>query len=490
MNWKLHMPKSRFSRRILFGILFILTLATLSFVLFQQAREKTYRTGLLNIQLQDYNNQLNESLQSRGSMTQEWFDSFLTSHPKKNLRLTIVWSDGTVIYDNVYRDVSQLPSHKDRREIAMALRRGSGYDINRQSQTLGGDYFYSATFFKKHGYVIRTALPYDLHLIDQLKTDHFFFWFALVLLMVLIYIVWRFCNQLDRHILCLHTFATKAENGEPLDTPDLMSFNDDELGEVAERIIVMYRRLKETRREQDRLKRQLTQNVAHELKTPVASIQGYLDTILTQPDMDEETKKVFLEKSFSQVTRLTSLIRDILILNRLDEAPDYYTKASEVIDMKAVLNQVIADTDHALKRQEMKWDVNLPDEKVCVLGTEKMVYSIFRNLTDNAIAYAGKQTTIYLRIKREASNWHITFADNGVGVAANHLPRLFERFYRVDKGRSREVGGTGLGLSIVKNYVLAMHGHITVEKGLERGLIFKIALPLTEINELRRDAMQ
>ncbi len=480
MNLCALLPKSRFSRRILLGILSVLLLAAFSFVLFQQTREKRFRIEILNTQLQDYNNQLHESLLSRGTLTQEWLDSFLKSHPKQNLRLTIVWKDGTVIYDNLSRDVSKLSSHKDRKEIVDAINHGSGFDINRLSQTLGEDYFYSATFFPKEEYVIRSALPYNIHLTDQLKVNHFFLWFAVVLLLFLVVTVWRFCKHIDRHIICLRTFASKAEHGEPLDTPDLMSFNDDELGEVAEQIIVMYRRLEETRHEQDKLKRQLTQNVAHELKTPVASIQGYLDTILSQPDMDEQTKKKFLEKSFSQVTRLTALISDILILNRLDEVPGTNLETLEVVDVKMVISQVTADTEQGLKRQEMKWDIHLPDEKVYVMATDKSVYSIFRNLTDNAIAYAGKATTISVNIKREASNWHIVFADNGVGVPAKHLSRLFERFYRVDKGRSREMGGTGLGLSIVKNSVLAMHGQITVSKGLENGLIFNITIPAWE----------
>ncbi len=461
----------------MFGILFILTLFALSFVLFQHSREKKYRIEVLNTQLQDYNCQLNESLESGGALTQDWLDSYIVSHPKENLRLTVVMNDGKVVYDNVYKDVSELPSHLDRKEIQEALSQGSGYDINRVSKTLGEVYFYSATCFPEDGYVIRAALPYNTHLISQLKPDNFFLWFALALLLLLIFMVWRFCDHIDRHIICLSTFASKAENGEPLDTLDLISFNDDELGEVAERIIVMYRRLKETSQEQGKLKRELTQNVAHELKTPVASIQGYLDTILSQPDMDEQTKKKFLEQSFSQVTRLSALINDVLILNRLDEGPGANIGTAEAVDVKQVIAQVVEDTEQELIRQGLTWNIDLPDENVYVTGTEEGVYSIFRNLTDNAIAYAGEGTTISLKIAKEASCSHIAFADNGVGGPADHLPRLFERFYRVDKGRSRENGGTGLGLSIVKNYVLAMQGSITVEKGLENGLIFKITIP-------------
>ncbi len=479
----MHLPQSRFSRRILFAILAILTLFALLLVLFQLSREKKFRIELLNTQLQDYNRQLNESLTSSGSLTQTWLDDFLAAHPVENLRLTVVLKSGAVVYDNLYTDVASLPSHRERKEIRTAISRGSGYDIYRMSETLGNDYFYSATYYPHGGYVIRTALPYNIRLQDQLRADYLFFWFALALLVLLVFTVWRFCCHLDQHIICLRTFAEKAENGEPLDTPDLMSFRDDELGEVAERIIVMYRRLKETRQEQDKLKRELTQNIAHELKTPVASIQGYLDTILSQPGMDEQTKRHFLEQGFKQATRLTSLIRDILILNKLDDASARSVDAIEVVDIKQVVTQVMTDTEQGLRRQEMKWETSIPYEKVPVMGTEKNVYSIFRNLTDNAIAYAGRETTITLKIKRDETHWHILFADNGVGVPAEDLPRLFERFYRVDKGRSRDAGGTGLGLSIVKNTVLSMHGYIALEKGLERGLIFRITLPVKEEDE-------
>ncbi len=477
MSMDRYLLKSRFSKRVFLGILLILALFAASFVLFQQSREKQFRIELLNTQLQDYNNQLHESLASRGSLSQEWLDAYVASHPKGRLRLTIVSANGVVIYDNLYRNVSKLASHIDRKEIAAALSQGRGYDINRMSKTLGEDYFYSATYFPQSHYVIRTALPYDLHLVDQLKANHLYLWFALALVVILIAMVWRFCNHLDRHIIYLRTFAGRAENDEPLSTPDLMSFTDDELGEVAERIIVLYRRLKETRQEQDKLKRELTQNIAHELKTPVASIQGYLDTILSDSNMDEQTKRSFLEQSFAQASRLTSLIRDILILNRLDESGGRSFEMQEVVDILQTISQVVADTKHAAEKQQMQFNISATSDNAYIVGTEKMVYSVFRNLADNAIAYSGRGTTISIRITGDDSLWHILFADNGVGVPAKHLPRLFERFYRVDKGRSREAGGTGLGLAIVKNSVLVMHGQISVQNGCERGLEFHISFP-------------
>ncbi len=474
---RIEFPKSRFSRRVTGGIIVMLLLFTASFVLYQLSREKRYKIELLNTQLQDYNHQLHETLAGAGQPEPAAIDSFLASHPKPGLRLTVVMPGGTVAYDNVHRDVASLPSHLRRKEVEQALSTGTGYDINRTSETLGQDYFYSATRFGNPGYVIRTALPYNLQLAGQLRANHYYLWFATGLLLLLVVMVWRFGMHLDRHIIRLRAFAVRAENGEPLDTPELLSFTDDELGEIAERIIVLYRRLKETRQQQDKLKRELTQNIAHELKTPVASIQGYLDTILSQPQLDEATRTHFLEQSFSQVTRLTSLIADILILNRLDEVGGMQLGDLETVDLGQAVERVMADTDHAARRQGMTWQVAMPTGAVSVLGTEKLVYSIFRNLADNAIAYAGKGAAITLSITQEQDRWKITFADNGAGVPAQHLPRLFERFYRVDKGRSREMGGTGLGLSIVKNSVTAMGGQIAVAGGEGQGLAFIITLP-------------
>ena len=113
---------------------------------------------------------------------------------------------------------------------------------------------------------------------------------------------------------------------------------------------------------------------------------------------------------------------------------------------------------------------------ICVRGNMSLLYSVLRNLTDNAIAYAGVGTTITLTAHEEGEWWHFTFSDNGVGVGAEHLPRLFERFYRVDKGRSRKMGGTGLGLAIVKNAVLLHGGTITASNNPEGGLRFDFTL--------------
>ena len=230
---------------------------------------------------------------------------------------------------------------------------------------------------------------------------------------------------------------------------------------------------REQQEKQSQMRRELTQNIAHELKTPVASILGYTDTILETPGMDEETRNKFVARANAQAQRLTALLQDISTLNKMDHAPHMLKR--ERVDISVMVADIVLESEPALAAKQMKFRNCLPND-ICVQGNWQLLYSIFRNLTDNAINYAGQGTTINLTADRIGGTWHFTFADNGAGVPAVHLPRLFERFYRIDKGRSREMGGTGLGLSIVKNAVMWHGGHITASAGKEGGLEFRFTL--------------
>lgn len=237
----------------------------------------------------------------------------------------------------------------------------------------------------------------------------------------------------------------------------------------------MYDQLQNAEEDKNRLKRQLTQNVAHELKTPVSSIRGYLETIVSDPGMDEEVKNHFIQRCFIQSQRLSSLLQDISTLNKLDDAPGSYER--EPVNILTLFNTILSDVAQKLKEKNITVRT-LIGPGVVVTGSHSLLYSIFRNLTDNAIAYAGEGVTVTVQVLSEDENYYtFSFADNGVGVAAGHLPHLFERFYRVDKGRSRKMGGTGLGLAIVKNAVLLHHGSISVRLAQTGGLEFIFSLP-------------
>lgn len=467
------MLKTSVGTRLYISVLAVFIVFAAAFIIFQHEREREYKINSLNSRLQDYNSRMIETLEYIGSYSEEALDRYVRNHHIHGLRVTLIKRDGRVVYDNMYKDYVKMDSHKNRLEVREAISNGNGFDFSRLSSTMKQTYFYSATYVPELDIVVRSALPYDNSMAEMLKADQHYLWFTLVAVLILVFILYRFVSRLGDNIAKLRLFASRADHNESLDSEDLVGFSGDELGEIAERIIKMYKRLKRTKEEQNVLKRQLTQNIAHELKTPVASIQGYLETVLENPNINETTKQLFLERCYAQSQRLTSLLHDISTLNRLDDAPEMVD--FETVDINAMVANIIKDTTLQMSERKMTFDNRLP-QGVVVRGNQSLVYSVFRNLTDNAIAYAGEGTTITLSASIKGGFWSFTFSDNGVGVPYEHLPRLFERFYRVDKGRSRKMGGTGLGLAIVKNSILLHGGTITVDNNLTGGLRFDFTL--------------
>ena len=571
-----------FSQRLFLSVIFLFLGYAVCFMLFQYKREKAYKIELLNTQLQNYNNQLCDFLADHHEVNSDSMQSYVTTHMMPNLRVTLIEPSGKVVYDNTNANRKSFANHSSRKEVQDALMYGSGYSISRQSESIQGEeYFYSARYYPPYRIIIRSALPYNLSLTEHLQADSGYLWFALIICLVLIFIFYRFTRKLGKSITKLQQFAMKADRNEPIDMDILQTFPKNELGEISQHIIKIYKRLhrakealyiereklishlqtsheglgvftkerqeilvnnlftqyinnisdrnlrstneifdipelqpiieflnrnegnfsKEEKRyamhlnknarsftveciifqdmsfeisinditqeeEQARLKRQLTQNIAHELKTPVSSIQGYLETIISNPNIPQENVRVFLERSYAQSNRLTFLLRDISVLTRMDEAPELVEK--EQVNLSKIVENILNEVALGLEEKHTTVVNKLPSE-VILTGSSSLLYSIFRNLTDNAIAYAGNDIQITINCFREDEKfYYFSFSDTGVGVPEEHLNRLFERFYRVDKGRSRKLGGTGLGLAIVKNAVL-FHGGTIFAKNMPKG---------------------
>lgn len=571
-----------FSQRLFLSVIFLFLGYAVCFMLFQYKREKAYKIELLNTQLQNYNNQLCDFLADHHGVNSDSMQSYVTTHMMPNLRVTLIEPSGKVVYDNTNANWKNFANHFSRKEVQDALMYGSGYSISRQSESIQGEeYFYSARYYPPYRIIIRSALPYNLSLAEHLQADSGYLWFALIICLVLIFIFYRFTRKLGKSITKLQQFAMKADRNEPIDMDILQTFPKNELGEISQHIIKIYKRLhrakealyiereklishlqtsheglgvftkerqeilvnnlftqyinnisdrnlrstneifdipelqpiieflnrnegnfsKEEKRyamhlnknarsftleciifqdmsfeisinditqeeEQARLKRQLTQNIAHELKTPVSSIQGYLETIISNPNIPQENVRVFLERSYAQSNRLTFLLRDLSVLTRMDEAPELVEK--EQVNLSKIVENILNEVALGLEEKHITVVNKLPSE-VILTGSSSLLYSIFRNLTDNAIAYAGNDIQITINCFREDEKfYYFSFSDTGVGVPEEHLNRLFERFYRVDKGRSRKLGGTGLGLAIVKNAVL-FHGGTIFAKNMPKG---------------------
>ncbi len=221
------------------------------------------------------------------------------------------------------------------------------------------------------------------------------------------------------------------------------------------------------------LKQQMTSNISHELKTPVASVMGYMETLLGN-NLDPAKKRYFIEKAYKQAIRLNELIDDISVLNKIEESTDHYTFGT--INISEVVYEVSDNLHNRLVGKGIKLNIHI-DPRLEINGNRSLMFSIFLNLMENAIKYAGEGIEIIISNYLEDNNYcYFSFRDTGKGIKEEHLTRIFERFYRIDTGRSRKTGGTGLGLAIVKNAIQLHMGDISVRNHPEGGLEFLFTL--------------
>ena len=222
------------------------------------------------------------------------------------------------------------------------------------------------------------------------------------------------------------------------------------------------------------LKQQLTSNIAHELKTPLASIRGYIETLMNNPNVSEEKKKYFIERAFAQTERLQLLLNDISLINNIEDAGELFE--IKPVNIKRVVADVVENLENRLLAKNIKCTLNIDDD-VMVNGNDSLLASVFQNLIENSVNYAGENIKIEIKNYLDDKKfWYFSYSDNGIGIPEEHLPRIFERFYRIDSGRTRETGGTGLGLSIVKNAIQLHKGKITARNREEGGIEFLFTL--------------
>lgn len=345
-----------------------------------------------------------------------------------DIRVTVIDTLGRVLSDSEIQDVSGMANHLDRKEVSEALSHGSGHDIKRTSGTNGVKYFYSATYIPEEGVVVRSSVPYSAPLTESLRKDYTFFFYTggiLVLFAVVMYLRYR---------------------------------------------------LRSSEEEKMRIKRQLTENAAHELKTPAATIEGYLETLVSHPDMPSAQRESFISKCYTQSVRMSQLLSDMNTLTQLDYSS--IVRPQTPLDICSVLARINDETSVRFSEEKIMLKMSLPQSLV-IKGDPSLIYSLCRNIYDNALAYAQGARSFTVSAEAKGGYALLSFADDGKGVPPEHLPHIFERFYRVDKGRSRRLGGTGLGLSIVKNIAAQYGGSVTASQTPGGGLTIDVRLKMS-----------
>lgn len=448
---------------ILLGTCWILAGSTM---VFQYHREKLYKSEKMNTKLQMHNTRILDDLRKGEPIT-----DILSriSSPAEDLRVTLIARDGNVIFDSGKKWPKS--NHNTRQEVSDARKSGEGYAIERVSEGDDTSYFYSA-LLGDNGMVIRSAAPYTHTLTEFLSADQTILWIMGIMTLAASILGLLATRKVAVSISRLNQFAKKAEKGERIYTG--YSFPHDELGTIATNIVKLYvqrdNQHRETLRlEQDRarLKKQLTNNINHELKTPVASILVSLDLLDDHPNIPEEKRLEIISRIRVNAERLNALLKDVSTITRIEDGEAMLDRKH--VDLTALIQEI---AEEARLHTDMHINVNVP--ALSIYGNRRLLGSIFQNLIDNAIAYSGGTE---LNIKADKDGFFRVW-DNGKGIAVEHIPHIFERFYRVDDGRSRDTGGTGLGLSIVKNAV-AVHGG-TIKATSVNGLLFEFNLPLTD----------
>ena len=226
----------------------------------------------------------------------------------------------------------------------------------------------------------------------------------------------------------------------------------------------------------ERIKRDFVANASHELKTPITAIRGLTETILDDIEMPEETKHDFIKKVYAQSLRLSSLVTDLMTISRMES--DHQEKNFHSFDLVEVAKRSVAASEEITKEKQLDLKLELPAIAMNIKGDYQAISQLVDNLLDNATKYTGMAGTILISIRSENTDVVLTVKDSGIGISPQLQQRIFERFYRVDKARSRELGGTGLGLSIVKNIAEQHGGSVSVESQPGLGSTFCVSLPM------------
>lgn len=406
------------SKRLWIWITVILAVFALAITALELSSELDYKKSILCSRLEGYADVIARSSD---------FSEAVRLLPD-DIRVSIINPEGEVVYDSYEGEV--LGSHLDRPEIQSCLSGQEGCSI-RKSGTSGLEYIYYA---RRYGdIIVRTAMPFKLEHRRFMHPD----WTLLITTSLLFLLA----------VLLTRRLSLRADAQAREDADKLLKTQ----------------------------KNRITGNLAHELRTPVTSIRGYLETLVENPGMDEEKKRTFVGRAYQQTLRLSDLIRDISLITKMEESAQSLKK--EHLGMRRLACDVFEEFAGEIAEQGITVENTIPED-VSILGNPSLLYALLRNLVENSLRYAGNGVTIHLECSVYEGVAHFFYYDTGKGVSDEHLEKIFERFYRIPEEDSHRSEGSGLGLSIVKNAVAFHKGTISAHHLQPHGLAFRFSIPV------------
>ena len=342
---------------------------------------------------------------------------YLAQLPEENYRVTWISPDGQVLYDSDMA-ASQMENHLEREEVQAAMRKGYG-ESQRYSGTMTVKMLYSAQRLAD-GSVLRLSMPQQ----------------------TILMVIWDMALPIGFILLVV----------------------------IGVSVAIAARETKKANQEEtEAMRREFTANVSHELKTPLHSISGFAELLKNGMVMEQDTG-YFAEKIYNEAQRMIKLVQDIIILSRLDEGQENTTRSS--VNLYQLAEGVIANLEPMADKNGIA--IELIGQQVVMEGIPHLLNSMLFNICENAIKYNKPEGSVLVEVSEIAGHPRITVRDSGIGIPMRDRSRIFERFYRVDKSHSKEVGGTGLGLSIVKHAARLHNAKLDVDSIVGEGTLITV----------------
>jgi two-component system phosphate regulon sensor histidine kinase PhoR len=415
---------------------------------------------------------LDESLDYNGDI-EEQIDAIYEILPEPKSRITVLLIDGTVLGDTNTADIAQMENHLNREEVQIALKKPIGHSL-RYSDTINEELLYAARISSNGSYILRMALPFEGLVEELVNVFLILILVTLVVMLLAVFAVNQYMKQISNPLadISLRMQSVNKDNLE-VDFPEYRFEEMNIIADTTKRLTNDIQGYIRKVKIEKRIRQEFFSNASHELKTPITSVKGYAELLDKGFVKDKKTERDFIRRILSETENMNELINDILMISRLESEEVKVTYS--MIRMNTLIEEIF-DTLEPLAESK---NITLHKECMPIVleANMKQIRELLLNIIENAVKYNREEGNVWVTVTADNSNVITIIKDDGMGISKKDQKRIFERFYRIEEGRHKQVGGTGLGLSIVKHVVEYYKGSIVLDSGPGEGCTFTITIP-------------